>query len=199
MRADDVIYLLAVRPHDDLSTIVDGSSSSPSARMSGILFLRAADVVQLLDENGRPVRNQPGEQMKGDTYRPRLRRLIVNIDPLAYKIDEERKATGKADIYDNFNIVVRRKGRENNFKRILESIKSLALSEVPLPVWLQEVFLGYGDPTGATYTRLASRLMTIDFRDTFLDWQHLVECLPGKVRRISTHCLIFMFVLSNFV
>ncbi|KAK3044307.1 hypothetical protein LTS18_001631, partial [Coniosporium uncinatum] len=63
---------------------------------------------------------------------------------------------------------------------VLDSIKKLTLSEIPIPTWFQEVFLGYGDPAGATYKRLEHRLKSIDFRDTFLDWQHLIESLPGK-------------------
>ena len=190
LRPDDVIYLLAVRPFDDPSMVVNGHSTSADLRESGLLHLRTADVVHLLDENDRVIRNHLGEQPNGHSYRPRLRRLIVNIDPLAYKADEERKAVGKSDVYDTFNVIVRRRGRENNFKRILESIRSLALSEVPLPRWLQEVFLGYGDPMGASYTRLANRLTAVDLQDTFLNWQHLVESLPGKVRRI-----LFIFLL----
>ena len=34
--------------------------------------------------------------------------------------------------------------------------------------------------TGATYTHLSNQLKQVDYRDTFLDWQHLVESLPGK-------------------
>ena len=43
------------------------------------------------------------------------------------------------------------------------------------------MFLGYGDPAGATYKQLPNRVKTIDYRDTFLNWQHLVESLPGKI------------------
>ena len=70
---------------------------------------------------------------------------------------------------------------ENNFKSILESIKRLTLSDVPTPSWLRDVFLGYGDPANATYHRLSNRLKSVDFRDTFLDWQHLIESFPGKI------------------
>jgi len=65
-----------------------------------------------------------------------------------YKEDMERVARGKPDIYESMNVIVRRRGRENNFKPILESIRSLTLSDVPLASWLHEVFLGYGDPAG---------------------------------------------------
>ena len=82
---------------------------------------------------------------------------------------------------------MRRKGRENNFKKILETIKTLALTDIPIPVWLEDVFLGFGDPLGAAYTRLDTRIKTMNFKDTFLDWQHLRECLSS---RVSTYTVI---------
>ena len=182
LRPNDVVYLLAVRPQDDTLPVVNGHPTLRKSHMSGLLYLRTAGVVQVLDESGRVVRDVLTEQTNGHTYRPRVRRLVVNIDAAAYKVDEGRKLSGNPDVYEAINVIVRRKGRENNFKSILDSIKSLALSEVSLPVWLQEVFLGYGDPTGATYLRLPNRLKSVDFRDTFLDWKHLIESLPGKVR-----------------
>ena len=110
--------------------------------------------------------------------------MIVDIDAAQFKLDSERKQQGHKDIYESINLVVRRRGRENNYNRILKTIQGLAMSDVPVPAWLQEVFLGYGDPAGATYSRLANRLERIDFRDTFLDWAHLLECFPGKVSTI---------------
>ena len=178
LRPDDVIYLLAARPHDDPSLLTNGHSSHTIP--SDLIFLRTAEVVQLLDENGRTLRDASNEQVNGHNHRPRLRRLVVNIDAAAYKEDEARKAQGKPDIYDSINVIVRRKGRENNFKQILQSIQSLTLSDVPVPSWLQEVFLGYGDPAGATYGQLPNRIQKIDFRDTFLDWEHLLDVFPGK-------------------
>lgn len=47
-----------------------------------------------------------------------------------------------------------------------------------MPTWLQEVFLGYGDPAGAT--NLPNSPKSVDYRDTFLDWQHLMESFPGQ-------------------
>lgn len=68
--------------------------------------------------------------------------------------------------------------QENNFKPILQSIQELTLSDVPMPSWVQEVFLGFGDPNSAT--NLPNRPKKIDFLDTFLDWPHLAEGFPGK-------------------
>ncbi|MCJ1281245.1 hypothetical protein MMC26_000563 [Xylographa opegraphella] len=180
LQNSDVIYLLEVRPHDETSAILNGLTPRDAARQSGLTCLRTATVVQVLDENGRAMRDRFMAQTNGHSYRTGNRRLVVSLDALAYKVDEDRKAKGRPDVYESINMVVRRKGRENNFKRILESIKSLTLSAVPVPDWFQEVFLGYGNPAGASYTQLENRLESLDFRDTFVDWQHLTESLPGR-------------------
>ena len=186
LRQEDVVYLLAVRPTQDSCTSTNGNAESNHMHKSGLKVLRTAEVAQLLDENGRMIREMPGSQNNSHGFRPRLRRLLVKLDAAAYKADTIVKDAGKPDIYESLNVLVRRKGRENNFKKILYTIQSLALADTLLPAWLQEVFLGYGDPTGALYTRLESRIRAIDFRDTFLDWQHLVESLRGKVSNISS-------------
>lgn len=181
LRPDDVVYLLAVQPSDSPRRLTNGHSALASAHSPSFQFLRAAEVVQFQDENGRPKREMQNDQVNGGGRKPRLRRLIVNLDATEYKSDLEQKTRGRPDVYDSINVIVRRKGRENNYKKILETIQSLALTDVPIPAWLQEVFLGYGDPTGASYTQLPNHLNTVDFRDTFLDWQHLIESFPGIV------------------
>ncbi|KAF2432838.1 intron-binding protein aquarius [Tothia fuscella] len=178
LRTGDVVFLAAVHPFDESLGFSNGHSNPGSADRIGLRHLRTAEVVQLQDENGRPVREPRGGEDEG--RRPRSRRLILHIDPTAYEEDRQRISNKKPDIYESINLIVRRKGRENNFKSILESIKRLTLSDVPAPSWLQGVFLGYDDPAGATYKRLSNRLKSIDFKDTFLDWQHLIESLPGK-------------------
>ncbi|KAH0565657.1 hypothetical protein GP486_000947 [Trichoglossum hirsutum] len=176
LRTDDVVFLMAVKAIDDLK---NGSSSLPSSEMLGLRHLRAAEIVQVLDESGKPLRNLQNEQAS-QSKRSRMRRLHVKLDSSMYKLDSVRIEAGKPSIYEDINVILRRKGRENNFKTILESIQTLTLSDVPIPSWLQDVFLGYGDPAGANYTRLPNRIPAIDFRDTFLDWQHLIESLPGR-------------------
>lgn len=181
LRQGDIIYLLTVESIEASRKLTNGHSAQGGEKASGLIALRTAEVVQLLDENGRSIREPRPDNMNGYGNRPRIRRLIVNLDPSAFKADGELREKGRPDVYESLNIVVRRNQRENNFKRILETIQSLALSDVPIPAWLQEVFLGYGDPASATYARLSNQLKTIDFRDTFVDWQHLVDSFPGKV------------------
>lgn len=178
LRQDDVVYLLAVRPRESGSAIANGHADA--AQHPQLQHLRCAEVIHVLDENGKMLHNQNRDQADGFGPRVRQRRLLLRLDPVAYQEDKERADKGQGDIYDGVNLLVRRRGRENNFKPVLQSIKHLALSDVPAPEWLQEVFLGYGDPASATYQRLPNRLKSLDYRDTFLDWQHLIESLPGK-------------------
>ena len=174
LKPNDVIFLVAAQPIADSHGLV-----SLTAEKKGLRFLRTAEIIHIQDENGRPIR-QREEDLNGDFRRPRKRRLILNIDPVAYEHDLLAQKSGKPDIYQSINLLVRRRGRENNFKPILESIRQLTLSDAPAPSWLQDVFLGYGDPSGATYKRLPNKLRSIDYWDTFTDWSHLIESFPGK-------------------
>ncbi|KAG2417127.1 hypothetical protein HFD88_008345 [Aspergillus terreus] len=174
LRPDDVVFLLAVQPSSANKFGQRDTSESPS-----LTHLRTAEIVQVLDENGRPLREPVSGQANGHRSRPRVRRLLVNLDAAAFKADKDRTAMGKPDIYPFINVIARRKGRENNFKSILETMQRLIVSDITLPSWIQDIFLGYGDPASARYTELPNRLKSVDFRDTFLNWQHLVESFPG--------------------
>ena len=174
----DVVFLVAVKAGK--LQLVNGHSNRQPHQDWEIAHLRAAEVVQLLDENSRPLRELQAARVNGFAPRARQRRLLVNIDSSAFKLDSDRAVNGKPDIYQAINVVVRRKGRENNFKPILQTMQHLITSETQLPSWFQEVFLGYGDPTSATYTHLQEKMSAFDFRDTFLDWEHLQTSFPGK-------------------
>ncbi|EAS29887.2 DEAD helicase superfamily protein [Coccidioides immitis RS] len=178
LRPDDVIFLLAVGSKLPISTLsLHSVNNLPDI---GILHVRCAQIVQVLDANGRMIREPQDDQHNGySRQRPSQRRLIVNLDARAYRTDLDSRGKDDPDIYSLINLVVRRRGRENNFKPILEIVKALTIADTQLPSWLQDVFLGYGNPRSASYPELGLKLKTIDYRDTFLDWQHLVESFPG--------------------
>ncbi|RYC59782.1 hypothetical protein CHU98_g6443 [Xylaria longipes] len=178
LRPDDVVFLIAVDAAAQIPTTNGNDSSISEAKKLGLITVRTAEVAQILDDKGKSIRD-PSAYFSGQN-RSTTRRMQLRLDPRTYKEDIERVSKGKPDVYERVNLIVRRSGRENNFKPVLESIRTLALSEVPLASWLHENFLGYGDPAGATYKHLPNRVSKIDFRDTFLDWQHLVASLPGK-------------------
>ncbi|KEY67456.1 hypothetical protein S7711_09839 [Stachybotrys chartarum IBT 7711] len=173
LRPDDVVFLLAVEAPPSQSINEGGGVLSESEKL-GVLHVRSAEVIQVSDEKGRHARDGAGN-LDG------RRRIQLKLDAQTYARDAARTAAGNPDVYGRINLLLRRDKRENNFKPVLDSIRNLVLSDMPLPSWLHEVFLGYGDPAGATYKHLPNRIKKVDYRDTFLDWQHLVESLPGKI------------------
>lgn len=174
LRPDDVLFLLAVDASKSKQAINGGVPPSEAEKL-GLVSVRAAEVIQVLDDKGRAIRDA---QAYFDGHsRSDSRKIQLRLDAEAYKEDTQ----GRRDVYEGINLVLRRSARENNFRPVLESIRDLTLSDVPLASWLHEVFLGYGDPAGATYKQLPNRLKKVDFCDTFLDWQHLIESLPGKI------------------
>lgn len=178
LRPGDVVFLLAV----DASTpkqASDGDAPLTEAQLLGLKAVRSAEVTQIVDQKGNPIKDAKAYYDGRD--RSSNRRIQLKLDSQRFKEDTENTPSGKPIVYDEINVIVRRSGRENNFKPVLESVRDLALSDVPLASWLHEVFLGYGDPAGATYKHLPNRVKKVDYRDTFLDWQHLIESLPGKI------------------
>lgn len=178
LRSDDVVYLLAVSSPKEMT---NGHSQTDETRRRGFLrHLRCAQVIQVYDDRGRHLRDERREQSDGYTHhRPRIRKLHVKLDARAYQADIAGGEGVKMSVYDGINLIIRRRGRENNFKSVLQSIQDLTLSEAQVPEWLREVLLGYGDPSSASFERLERKSVRIDFRDTFLDWNHLQESFPG--------------------
>jgi len=96
---------------------------------------------------------------------------------------------------------MRRHGRENNFKAVLETIRGLTEGagaiEMVIPPWLQPLLLGYGHPDSASYKSEAVRSYAtktpgvtkpdaaLDFRDTFLSDAHLRESFPGSKIKVD--------------
>ncbi|KAF1812741.1 intron-binding protein aquarius [Eremomyces bilateralis CBS 781.70] len=179
LKPDDVVFLAAINPATK-ELMTDGNDFAKPNDKIGLAHLRSAQIIQVQDENGKPLREQQQNQTNGEGRRRKQLRLIVNLDPAAYHDDTDPSKKSRVEVYENINLIIRRRARENNFKSILDSIRKLTLSDIPAPSWLQEVFLGYGDPSSASYKKLPNRLQSIDFRDTFLDWPHLVECLQGR-------------------
>lgn len=202
LRPGDVIFLA------ELAT--PNTSSSELNTTLGLRHLRSAEIIQIYNNRDVPIhqlkRNENNDleydsfdedededneendkrQKRGRTIR---RKIQVYLDPTNY--GEDSKV-----IYKNLNAVFRRKQKENNFFSILENIKSVALEKVAIPEWFSDVFLGFGDPDSASYEKLyqlfnsdsdsdiSSTLLfpqKVNYPDTFLDSQHLIESFPQKV------------------
>ena len=149
------------------STVVDPVDAM---KAYGIVAVRGAEVVEIRDANGKPWYNTAntsgpggnngGAGKNGTARRPEgsQRSLILELDPMQYHLDVEdldRRGDDAEDVYASFNVIMRRNAKENNFKAVLSAIRDIIVStssaegEGVLPEWLQDVFLGYGDPGAA--------------------------------------------------
>ena len=97
----------------------------------------------------------------------------------------EAAASGSTDVYDTFNILMRRKPKENNFKAVLETIRELMNTSCVVPEFLHDIILGYGDPGAAHYRQMPNQSKTLDFNDTFLSFQHLRDSFPGYEVKVN--------------
>ena len=86
---------------------------------------------------------------------------------------------------------MRRKPKENNFKAILESIRDLMNETCVVPEWLHNIFLGYGNPSAAQWMNMPDLLEVIDFKDTFLDANHVQQSFPDYQVCILTKTIAF--------
>ena len=58
-----------------------------------------------------------------------------------------------------------------------------------VPDWLHIVFLGYGNPSAAQWTNMPNLWEMVDFKDTFLDADHLKDSFPDY--QVVVVCIFF--------
>ncbi|UXI21280.1 cAMP-dependent protein kinase inhibitor beta-like [Sarcoptes scabiei] len=182
LRKHDVCFLISVRPE-----CLPGSQydhNKPFLEQTGLKFVRGCEIEGMLDPQGRLVDETMNERPHFDTD---YRTFRVLLDTNQYKVDLDQGQEYFSDIYDSFNILVRRKPKENNFKAVLETIRDLMNTKCVVPNWLRDILLGYGDPSSAHYINnsLNKPMEFLDFFDTFIDYQHLVDSFPGYRIEIS--------------
>jgi len=113
------------------------------------------------------------------------RTFLVQLDPNQFLADQHDRKSSSFDLYspDQFNVVIRRKAKENNFKGILDSLQTIMNEEqLMIPEWLHDVFLGYGDPASGSNL---SKFNHLNFFDLFLDAEHLKESFPWSDWKIN--------------
>ena len=135
-------------------------------------------MIEVRGGEGRLYNDFTGRVKPEDAGPPRgeERVFVLALDAAQYQLDANRMAESDGeDVYAGMNILLRRKPKENNFKAILECIRDLTNADVVVPEWLHDIFLGYGDPAAAQPANMPNQLRTVDFKDTFLDAQHLSE------------------------
>ncbi|KAI8975029.1 P-loop containing nucleoside triphosphate hydrolase protein [Mycotypha africana] len=177
LRKHDVLFLLAIEAKENSSEAL--KDDEEFKEHYGIKYIRGCEVIDIVGSDGRPVEefklSNPADKM--ERFKGTRRTLRVELDSNQFKIDMDNvNHKHSENVYQTFNILVRRKSRENNFKSVLETIRDLMNSEVVVPDWLHRVLLGYGDPASAHYTKIHNREHSISFHDTFKDWHHFKSC-----------------------
>lgn len=178
IKEHDVLFLLSIRPSFEPLSAEEAAKASVPQKL-GLQYVRGCEVTEIRDEEGTLMNDFTG-RIKRDEWKPPkgdLRTVTIALDTAQYHMDVSDIAEKSAeDVYGTFNILMRRKPKENNFKAILESIRDLMNETCIVPDWLHNIFLGYGNPSAAQWTNMPDLLGTVDFKDTFLDADHLREC-----------------------
>nr|POF00453.1 intron-binding protein aquarius [Quercus suber] len=176
----DVLFLLLIRLSFGPLSAEEAAKASVPQRL-GLQYVRGCEIIEVRDEEGTLMNDFTG-RIKRDEWKPpkgELRTVTVALDTAQYHMDFSNIAEkGADDVYGTFNILMRRKPKENNFKAILESIRDLMNEYCIVPDWLHNVFLGYGNPSAAQWTNMPDLLEIVDFKDTFLDADHLKDSFP---------------------
>lgn len=201
LRKHDVCFLITLRPKLNLfsKNQKDSSTDLPFCERFGLTFVRGCEVegiyfvnfildhyinliffiLGLLDSQGKLVDESSDEKPHFDSD---YRTYRVWLDPNQYYEDMRHD---REEIYDSFNIVLRRKPKENNFKAVLETIKDLINTKFVVPDWIHDLLLGFGHPSSAHYMELVNTIDKFDFNDTFLDLDHLKQSFPNSKLNIN--------------
>ncbi|KAE9418231.1 hypothetical protein Angca_003479 [Angiostrongylus cantonensis] len=177
LRKHDVCFLVTCRSTQPVGTKYD--VRKPFKDQIQVTYVRGCEIEGMMDQNGQVIEEfeayEKKPQIQGD-----IRKYRVFLDPNQYRIDmENRLEKGAEDIYYTFNLVVRRDPKTNNFKAVLATMRQLLNTECVVPDWLTDIVLGYGEPDSAHYTKMNNAVLSMDFNDTFLSFDHLIESFPG--------------------
>ena len=100
--------------------------NQPFVPQVGLAYVRGCEVEGMLDEEGRVIEEgpEPKPQLMG-----KRRTFRVWLDTNQYQQDMLDVVNGNEDVYETFNIFMRRKPKENNFKVSHEATFNVYISD----------------------------------------------------------------------
>ncbi|KAL0740229.1 hypothetical protein Bca4012_081742 [Brassica carinata] len=123
IKEHDVLFLLCIRPSFEPLGAEEAAKATVPQRL-GLQYVRGCEVIDIRDEEGNLMNDFTG-RVKRDEWKPpkgEMRTVTVALDAAQYHIDVTDIAEkGAEDVYGTFNVLMRRKPKENNFKAILDS------------------------------------------------------------------------------
>ena len=192
IKKKDVLFMLAVGQNVTANEDHDDDSTSSVLQHRGLNFVRGAEVIELRCASDRVNDHVNGSVSSSFDIVPEARNsertLVLSLDAAQYHLDVIRFGGNSDVVYGALNVIMRRKPKENNFKSVLECISDLMNDGCAIPSWLHDTILGYGDPRNEHSDAMPSQLRTIDYKDTFLDTDHLKESFPGREVVFTSSC-----------
>ena len=146
----------------------------------GVQLIRGVEVISVQDQDNNIFNDFENSVKKKPSGT--IRKIQVWLDPIQYKEDLSNKDLNIEGVYSSFQLLIRKKKKESNFKSILETIRDLMNSVSNIPKWLDSVFLGYDNQNSSHYTKLSNlqEFQSFDFKDTFLDMDHFIETVKNN-------------------
>lgn len=175
LRRHDTCFLVSFRKPDEPDTL--GWPEGTFPQKHGVKFVRGCEIEGLLDSEGNIV----DENIGVPKFTDNLRTFVVWLDCNQYQMDQETLMKHKVVVNNKFHLFVRREPEKNNFKGVLETIRSLINTKFVVPDWLKNLLIGFGDPMEAHCSSLnaESESVTLDYFDTFPTFDHLKETLKA--------------------
>jgi intron-binding protein aquarius len=164
--------LILVKIISKISFGAEPDQQLPFCERFGIKYIRGCEIVYQEDMDGLKYygRNDSDLKLFGSE-----RKLMIHMDKGQYDLDDQN------GVEQSFNLIIKRNPKENNFKSILETIRTLIFeSEINLPDWFNDLFLGYGDPQEAHFKNIETSLDDIPLNDSILNQNHLKDLFPKE-------------------
>ncbi|KAJ3416779.1 hypothetical protein HDV05_000153 [Chytridiales sp. JEL 0842] len=182
IRQHDALFLVTLQAEPELPAWAQNGNAQKKPQTTKerlcVKYLRGCEVEQVFDGQSDGDGDAQEDRGRGGS----LRRMRVLLDPNQYYDDTKGSQAKKGEeLYASFNILLRRKPQENNFKTVLECIRDIMQSDVVVPEFLHDLILGYGDPVDAHYSKLEDDEKSIDFKDAFLSLEHIKTSFSQKV------------------
>uniref|UniRef100_A0A0X3QDM8 Intron-binding protein aquarius n=1 Tax=Schistocephalus solidus TaxID=70667 RepID=A0A0X3QDM8_SCHSO len=151
----------------------DAATTSPTWRVALDACQYQADIDRLRRQRSR------GKQIRAEIARAKREGRSGEAIEALEKAAAEADSVPLEDVYDTFNVIVRRKPKENNFKAVLDTIRDLMNTRSVVPDWLLDLLMGYQDPAAAHYSRRPDVYETKqNWFDTFISSDHIISAFP---------------------
>jgi intron-binding protein aquarius len=182
MHKYDIGFLITIRTTHPPEYRYD--RKQPFVPHVGLVYVRGCEIEGLIGNDGKMI--EEGLEFKSKVTGDK-RTWRVHLDPNQYMIDTDKitENPNAEDVYSTFNVFLRRRPKEGNFKAVLESIRDLMNTNFVVPDWLRDIILGYGDPGAAHYANMKQRIPQLNWNDTFLSYQHLVKSFPDHKLEVA--------------